>query len=333
MSSGRAAFPSTQRRGGAKRRGGQFGEAFRRSDHPVCAFGASTPPLRGGECTAGLLALLFVAVFSVALFAQTLPFEPTHESGASVTGAFEGWFKNTDGSFSLVLGYFNRNTKQVIDLPVGPNNRIEPGGPDQGQPTHFLIGRQWGMFTIKVPADFGKNKLTWTIAANGQTTMIPASLHPDYEISPHLEAATVNTPPVLRFEEKGPSAQGPPGITVERSAKMGSPLNLTIWVEDDAKLSTSSGAPPRNLGPPVTIRWSEYRGPGTVRFENEQPVVEKLAGGTPGVHFAGKAGTTATFSAPGDYILHAVLNDYSGDGGGGFQCCWTSGKVNVKVAP
>jgi len=51
------------------------------------------------------------------------------------------------------------------------------------------------------------------------------------------------------------------------------------------------------------------------------------------VHFAGKAGTTATFSAPGDYILHVVLNDYSGDGGGGFQCCWTSGKVNVKVAP
>jgi len=151
---------------------------FRRSDHPVCAaspltVGASTPPLRGGECAAGLLALLFVAVFSVALFAQTLPFEPTHESGASVTGAFEGWFKNNDGSFSLVLGYFNRNTKQVIDLPVGPNNRIEPGGPDQGEPTHFLIGRQWGMFTIKVPADFGKNKLTWTINGRSLLTAKP----------------------------------------------------------------------------------------------------------------------------------------------------------------
>src|SRR5438046_8410562 len=85
--SAEAAFPSSQSRGGAKRRGGQFGETFRRSDHPVCAFGASTPPLRGGECAAGLLALLFVAVFSVALFAQTLPFEPTHESGASVTCA------------------------------------------------------------------------------------------------------------------------------------------------------------------------------------------------------------------------------------------------------
>ena len=83
------------------------------------------------------------------LQAQTLPLEPVHESGASVTGAFEGWFKNPDGSFSLLLGYFNRNTKQEIDIPIGPDNRIEPGGPDRGQPTHFLTGRQWGMFTVQ----------------------------------------------------------------------------------------------------------------------------------------------------------------------------------------
>ena len=34
---GWSAFPSSQRRGGAKRRGGQFGETLRRSDHPGCA--------------------------------------------------------------------------------------------------------------------------------------------------------------------------------------------------------------------------------------------------------------------------------------------------------
>ena len=42
----------------------------------------------------------------------------------------------------------------------------------------------------------------------------------------------------------------------------------------------------------------------------------------PGIAFAGKATTTATFSKPGDYILRVVANDYSGDGGGGFQP-WT----------
>ena len=46
------------------------------------------------------------------------------ERGSSVTGAYEGWFYNKDGSISLLLGYFNRNTKQEFDLPPGPNNRI-----------------------------------------------------------------------------------------------------------------------------------------------------------------------------------------------------------------
>jgi len=43
-------------------------------------------------------------------------------------------------------------------------------------------------------------------------------------------------------------------------------------------------------------------------------------------------GTTATFTAPGDYILRAQANDVSGEGGGGFQCCWTNAHVKVTVA-
>jgi hypothetical protein len=271
--------------------------------------------------------------FSVLIQGQTLPLEPLHESGASVTGAFEGWFKNADGSFSLLLGYFNRNTRQEVDLPVGTDNRIEPGGPDQGQPTHFLTGRQWGMFAVKVPADFGTKKLTWTIAANGQTLVIPVSLHPDYEISPFVEAAVGNTPPVLRFEENGPSVQGPAGMTVTRTAKVGTPLSLTVWARDDAKLTTSSGAAPRTLGAPVTLRWSKFRGPGSVTFANARPAMEKLAGGNPGTPFSGKATTSVTFGSPGEYVLHVVLNDYSGEGGQGFQCCWTNGQVRVSVTP
>src|SRR6266852_4757481 len=130
---------------------------------------------------AGLGALIVVAS-AVLAWGQSLPFEPLHESGASVTGAFEGWFKNADGTYSLLLGYYNRNQKQELDIPIGPNNRIEPGGPDQGQPVHFLVGRQWGMFAVKVPDGFGENKITWTIVANGKTTIIPASLKADYEI-------------------------------------------------------------------------------------------------------------------------------------------------------
>lgn len=272
-----------------------------------------------------------IAVTSVLTWGQALPLEPLHEAGASVTGAFEGWYKNPDGSFSLLLGYFNRNLKQELDIAIGPDNRIEPGGPDRGQPTHFLTGRQWGMFAVKVPGDFGNQKITWTIVANGQNMVIPASLKPDYEISPFQEAAVGNTPPVLRLEERGPVVQGPRGLTAERTAKVGVPLTVTAWASDDAKLTTSSGAPPRDLGPPVTLRWSKYRGPGEVTFSAERPAVEKIEGKDTNVPFNGRATTAVTFSEPGQYVLQVVANDYSGEGGGGFQCCWTHAQVSVLV--
>jgi hypothetical protein len=281
-------------------------------------------------------AILIASGAMVIAWAQSssLP-EPAREAGSSVTGAFEGWFKNPDGTFSLLLGYYNRNRNQDVDLPIGPNNRIEPGGPDRGQPTHFMPGRGWGLFAVKVPADFGdSNKITWTLVANGRTTVIPASLKPDYEISPLVEAAVGNTPPVLRFEETGASVQGPQGLMSQRAAKVGAPLTLTVWVSDDAKFTTSSGVKPATLGPPVTVRWTLYRGgSGSVKFANDRPPVEKIASPDPGVPFSGKATTTATFSEPGDYMLHVVANDYSGEGGRGFQCCWTNGAVKVSVQP
>jgi hypothetical protein len=273
----------------------------------------------------------WLLVAAAVALGQPLPPEPARDAGSSVTGAFEGWFKNPDGTFSLLLGYFNRNRVQEVDVPIGPNNAIEPGGPDRGQPTHFMSGRGWGLFTIQVPADFGDNKITWTIVANNKTTIIPASLKPDWEISPFVEAAVGNTPPVLSFDEHGPSVQGPRGLIVQRSAKVGEPLALTAWVSDDAKFTSSSSAKPKDAGVPVTLRWIPYRAPGPVAFSTDRPVVHKAE--RPGVTapFSGKAITSVTFSEPGDYILLVTANDYSGDGGSGFQCCWTTGQVKVSV--
>lgn len=274
------------------------------------------------------LGLLWLASAVLAPGQVLLP-EPARDAGSSVTGAFEGWFKNPDGSLSLLMGYYNRNRKQEVDIPVGPNNALEPGGPDRGQPTHFMPGRGWGLFAVQVPADFGDNKITWTIVANGKTTVIPASLKPEWEVSPFMEAAVGNTPPVLSFEEHGRSVQGPRGLIVERTAKIGEPLALTVWVSDDAKFTSSSGAKPKNMGAPVTLRWIPYRGPGRVAFSAERPVVLKLE--RPDAPFSGTATTMVTFSEPGEYMLHVTANDYSGEGGSGFQCCWTTGQVKVLV--
>lgn len=289
-----------------------------------------------------------IGIFAAALFAtgslvaQPLPFEPALEASESVTGAYEGWFQNADGSYSMLVGYFNRNTKQALDIPLGPDNQIQPGGPDYGQPTHFGPGRGWGVFTVKVPKDFGEKKLTWTLVANGKPTSIKLWLNKDYEISPFASAADVgpdaDTPPTLRFQdfsEQGPVVQGPQGMSTKRSATVGQPLPLTVWISDDGKWFSNSGAKPRNLSPiPVTVTWTKYRGPGKVTFAKEKPAAEKLPAGDSKFPFNGKATTTAQFSEPGEYVLHVTINDYSGEGGGGgFQCCWTNGTVEVTVKP
>jgi len=276
--------------------------------------------------------VLGAGVFLIAphVLAQQLPLEPHHDAGQSITGAFEGWFRNPNGSFSLLFGYYNRNLKEEVDIPAGPNNRIEPDGPDRGQPTHFIAGRMWGNFTINVPASFGTEKLTWTIAANGKTTVIPASLKPDWELSPFIDAIK-NTPPFISFEsfdQNGPMVQGPRGLTTSKPAVSGEPLTLTVWTADDNVLSPGGRTPKA----PVSITWTVFRAPGPVTFSEPKPVVQKVEGKMPPkATFLGKATTTATFTAPGEYTLQVVANDASGDGGGGFQCCWTTAQVKVLV--
>jgi hypothetical protein len=292
---------------------------------------------------------------------------PIRERGSSITGAYEGWYRAKDGVVYFLVGYFNRNTKQELDIPVGPNNRIEPGGPDQGQPTHFLPSRQWGVFTIRVPNDLGAKKLTWTLVANGQTNTVTLHTIKEWVLEPFEDPASKNTPPVIRFDERGPAFTGPPtSIAARLTASPAEPLPLTVWITDEpAKLNVanalllapadlqasagapdaaagrgaagggaaaSAGAPGRGRGaagsaiprlPAVSAIWTLFRGPGVVTFDNAKPAVD--------IANDGKTTATATFSAPGDYILRLQANDSSGEGGGGFQCCWTNAHVAVTV--
>jgi len=260
--------------------------------------------------------------------------EPPHSSGQSVTAAYEGWYSNPDGSSNIVFGYYNRNLTEVLDIPVGPNNHVDPGGPDRGQPTHFLTGRQWGRFTITVPKGFGPDqKITWTIVSNGKTTSIPASLNPLWLISPFKDA-TGNTPPFIGFQESGPFLHGPPrGVAQALTAEVEKPLPLTVWLADDAYVPPAFESFAGFI-PAISDGWTKFRGPGEVKFANEKPKVEKAAfEAPPGSKFTGKSATTATFDKPGEYILEIVANDLSGVGGGGFQCCWTTVQVSVTVKP
>jgi hypothetical protein len=295
---------------------------------------------------------------------QPLPLEPMGATGEAIFPAFEGWGPHKDGSIVLLLGYYNRNKAQAVDIPIGPDNRIEPGGPDLGQPTHFEPSRHHGVFAIRVPKDFGNKKLTWTITVNGQTSSVAFWTNPQYWIDFFEHAASGNKPPVIKFAANGPELTGPPlGFAQTLTAAVGQAVPLRLWASDapvlrkgaEEELAALRAGGNRAATPPVaivggqviggagrggggggrgaqeppdiTVTWKKHRAPGNITFSPERiPLYTK---GDPKA-FA-EAATTAIFAAPGEYILRAQVNDDSGDGGGGDQCCWTTAHVRVTV--
>jgi hypothetical protein len=290
-----------------------------------------------------LSAAFALAAGGVLVSAQQLqlPSSPAKGFGGSVTPAYEGWFDNPDGTHSFLIGYYSRNTQQEIDVPIGPNNHFEPQQ-DMGQPTHFLTRRHFGMFVVTMPKEFTKTqKISWTLNVNGVNTTVPFYMHTDYNITPMKSSEEspnreFNTPPILRFAESGPKFSGPiatMGRALERTATAGTPMPLDLWVDDDALYSSGGNGPMQGNRPPVNVEVTKYRGPGTVTVAKDGLKLEATKGGKPLEPYSGKASTTVTFSEPGDYVLHVNGGDYSGNGGGGSGCCWTTilMKVNVRA--
>lgn len=106
-----------------------------------------------------------------------------YASGQNVAPVFEGWEKNPDGSFNFVFGYLNRNYEEEPEIPVGSNNSFSPGPADRGQPTHFYTRRQQFMFKVRVPSDFGKQELVWTLTRAGRTEKAVAHLQLEWELT------------------------------------------------------------------------------------------------------------------------------------------------------
>ena len=52
--------------------------------------------------------------------------------GRTVTPAFEGWYPNKDGTYSISFGYYNRNSEEIVDIPIGPDNFVAPGDAESG---------------------------------------------------------------------------------------------------------------------------------------------------------------------------------------------------------
>jgi len=251
-----------------------------------------------------------------------------HYSGDNVAPVFEGWEKNADGSFNLVFGYLNRNYEEEPEIPVGPANNFSPGPPDRGQPTHFYPRRQQFMFKIRVPADFGKQELVWTLTRDGRTEKAVAHLALEWELTEIVYSqnraglnrdsvtAKPNQPPTIVADARAPIA-----------AVAATPVALSFSATDDGQPvppppRAAAGAAARRSGPPpepalinirqgpvqqqiikpsrqgLMVTWTVWRGAGVVKFDPPSMVVKD-----------GHATTQATFSAPGTYVIRAFADD------------------------
>ena len=259
------------------------------------------------------LALALAIGLAPALDAQYNPSSRLQPRGLGVSPTFEGWYRNADGTYTLSFGFFNRNTEEILTIPVGEQNFVSPGEADQGQPTHFTPSRAYGVFTVTVPADFGgDDRVTWTLEHAGERYAIPGGILESYETA-NLHAPAINRyPPIMVLEEGRPEVQGPNGDRIEMTARVGQPLALRVRAWDQ-------------LGTPVTIRWYKYRGPGEITFSED--VVPLGEGSTEAV-------TTASFTTPGDYVVYARADhtDRRVAEAGLEQCCWTNGYISVRVS-
>ena len=270
-----------------------------------------------------------------------------YSSGQGLNPAYEGWMPNADGSFTLVFGYMNSNWQQEFDIPIGPQNAIEPGGPDQGQPTHFYPRRNPFLFSIRVPADFGTKELIWTLTANGKTEKAYASLKGDYQIDPQVISTEVGGDfGSLKDELR---TNKPPELTVvetRRSVKVGEPVSLAAVAKDPDNIPARRGSakplpegqtptisaaalyrPPSSIvaqsGPGLRFSWIVYRGNASaVTFTPEQMKTWTDTRAYANSPWSppwtiplppadNKWLTQVTFSEPGTYVLRGVASDGS----------------------
>ena len=251
-------------------------------------------------------------------------------SGQTVAPAYEGWEQNPDGSYNMVFGYFNRNLEEHLHVPVGPENSIEPGGPDQGQPTWFTPRRNRFHFKIRVPADFGDKELVWTLTTQGQTEKAYGTLIPEYIIDKQLPMLDVGN--FGRDPEGRDMLNEPPSVTLDSSSEytvaVGEPLPLNASASDDG-MPEPKAAPQGRPGSPrsrsnaigLRVAWYIYRGDGNhVTFDPPQFKTYpdyRLGSNSPwspgwetpplpkDLHWP----VTATFSEPGDYVVRVMATD------------------------
>jgi hypothetical protein len=242
---------------------------------------------------------------------REFPLAPPNSRDNFVAPYFDGFYENEDGTYTLSFGFMNRNERDLIEIPLGPNNFIEPREYDGKQPTSFPVvayggfggPRERGVFSVIVPPDF-EGDVWWTLTTNGYTTKVPGRLHSP---GPLLKGAyTLSTTPQaegslrpsIRFAESGPDGIGITGIEHQQrlTTTVGRPVEVQFWAFDRGE---------RELREVNMTLW-KHQGPvgGVIAFESlvepaPAPAEDGRGGAAGGAPAAGGRGGRGRPVGPG----------------------------------
>ena len=300
--------------------------------------------------TAGALALVLMGLTAAPLYAQLpaqlrdYPLAQFQTSGDLVAPFFDGWIAHEDGSVTMIFGFMNRNMGEIVDVPLGPNNYIQPTQFDGVQPTHFpiydrggLTGiRERGAFAVTVPANMAGTEIVWTLTHAGHSYSIPGrALSTAYEMS-LADRALGSLHPAIRFNRNGPESTDRVGIMgPQLTASVGTPVTLSAFVQDRGMRNQYDVDNLYQVG----TEWILHQGPAMPNLENASMTGrqrEEAAG--EGAMISSddwtEATTQATFSVPGDYVIRLRADNWAApDSKMDNQCCWSNAYLPVRVTP
>ena len=255
--------------------------------------------------------------------------------GQRVAPFFDGFYENPDGTITLSFGYSNFNREQTIEIPLGPDNFIEPKEYDGRQPTSFPIvpgsgpagarrDRERGVFTVTVPATF-KGDVVWTLRHAGQTHKVPGRIE-DRRLRPALADGERIHPAAAAFHGRRairprPGRHREPAVAGHgRHAVVGDHLDEGRQQAYRRDPRSRSAGPSANA---INVNWYKHSGPGPVTFDPPKSSLKELEG---------TATSAITFAQPGTYMLRVRADNFGRvDTSAGNQCCWTNGYIRVSV--
>lgn len=298
----------------------------------------------------GTLAVALLAMAAAPASAQLpshlrdYPLATQRGSGDAVAPMFNGWIANEDGSVTMIFGFANLNREEIVDIPLGANNRVEPSQFDGKQPTHFpvysrggFVGLQErGVFAVTVPADMKGTEVVWTLSHGGHTYSVPGrATSAAYEMS-RAPAAFGSLQPAIRFDMSGAESTDREGIYASRiTTTVGKPVTLSAYIQDRGEREQYEVDAVYPLG----SEWILHQGPAVPSFDKAKVTGSERAkeGGESGVTSTNgwtEVSTLATFPAPGDYVIRLRVDNFEApDSQFDNQCCWSNAYVPVTVTP